>query len=609
MDSWNAILRDEYLGEANLQVPKVLRVIDINATCKSGAVVLRDFWEQRAAGYAAISHTYGMEVYTVFDCRCTSKFMICSERANVVPPRCSFKNPCPHETPGPLRDARNRVVNDILGMCGILRDAGVKYAWHDGVCIAQHDKDEVNATILCMGWIYSEAMETIVFLHYVGRPMAPIAPRGSSVYEPTCRWHTRVWTIQEAALSRSRRYCVRVCRNSPLALQPLADGECHDAAEYECKVKEFEDRIGLWYKEDQSTVDVILEETLNDLLDKLTSALKALQFEGERLQISSESFTCVKEWLRCVNNLSEFLSYITHENFSLYFRLGLHQGSLRESKHVGDRINSILGLAGVHGFVVPKEEPHNMESLTIEFFERVEAEDGLAVATFCVNVRLVEKIDRQYIRHSWVPALWKPLELEVDPNLQQEIGIEYSVREDKMLELRGELLSVPVRFTVKLQPDLPPFKLNDAHGTSLADLLHMQDAHQQYLSMDLTFRPQSRHIYSKATLSLAPPPHDDCCMGTAVLPIWDCEEEERCLDIGGQFVRLVDGQSFDACLVFSLRSSNPGPADRPTLIVHQPPTARACDGVFKIGMFRMSDLLFTFALASTQTPINELVLK
>ncbi|KAI5079044.1 hypothetical protein GOP47_0006715 [Adiantum capillus-veneris] len=122
------------------------------------------------------------------------------------------------------------------------------------------------------------------------------------------------------------------------------------------------------------------------------------------------------------------------------------------------------------------------------------------------------------------------------------------------------------------------------------------------------------------------------------------------LDIGGDLVRIRDGESFQACLVFSFLSSSPVAVDRPTLIVHrrQRRRRRCClqawyfqlrrwclqawyrllqrqcclqadtdihdvnDGnVFKLGTFRMSDLFMRIALDPdhpASTIIEELVL-
>ncbi|MCO5592694.1 hypothetical protein L7F22_046697 [Adiantum nelumboides] len=173
---------------------------------ESAQVVLTDYRhnEVQKVGFSAISHTYGMEVYDIFNCQCTTK--VSSVYMN---PRC-LVGLCPHDSTVSVKSSRtrDRVLNDILSMCENLCKAGVEYAWHDGVCICQHDDEEVKEMIKCMGWVYAYAKETIIFLHYVGKPMAPIGP-GDGVNELICRWHTRVWTLQEGALSNRRRYWVK----------------------------------------------------------------------------------------------------------------------------------------------------------------------------------------------------------------------------------------------------------------------------------------------------------------------------------------------------------------------------------------------------------------
>ncbi|MCO5585874.1 hypothetical protein L7F22_039807 [Adiantum nelumboides] len=228
--------RAEFLARGRLQPSPVLRVIDIQAKCQIRTVVLMDYrhGEVLKVGFSAISHTYGMEVYDIFNCQCTTK--VSSVYMN---PRC-LVGPCPHDSTVSVERSRtrDRVVNDILGMCENLCKAGVEYAWHDGVCICQHDDAEVMEMIKCMGWVYAYAKETIIFLHYVGKPMEPIGP-GDGVNELICRWHTRVWTLQEGAWSNERRYCVRV-----------GDTANFKRLQHCQSLEEYEKEVGLWYKEE-----------------------------------------------------------------------------------------------------------------------------------------------------------------------------------------------------------------------------------------------------------------------------------------------------------------------------------------------------------------------
>lgn len=462
--------RARFLAATNLQHPEAFRVIDIKSTCSRRHVTLLDYQNVQASGYgySAISHTYGLEVYSIFNCPCACVFSCINAR---IPPRC-WDCPCPHTAPGECKDQRDRVINDILRMCDILGKAGVAYAWHDGVCIAQHDDNEVGATIQSMGWIYSSANETIVFLHYVGKPMAPIAPRGSG-YDLACRWHTRVWTLQEAALSKKRRYCVRVC-DPPLRFCHFSR-PCNTPKKLARCTKEFEETIALWYRFDSSKIDVITEERF--IVDYIQEAeevachlrLMAINLkENHSLWRESNEalgldgcYTCIKSWFSCLTRLKETL----RQTCLGFPTLGaaLTDCSRRDSKHVGDRINSVLTLAGLKDFVVPKEfkeaNAGTMEGWTIEFFER-QGQGGLAWALFSLNVGRVEWNDgmQKAITCSWVPLLWRPLR---DPDIvaiseaSKRWGIKFTVCEDKRLRLKGELVCVPMTLTLKLKEDEP----------------------------------------------------------------------------------------------------------------------------------------------------------
>ncbi|KAI5081322.1 hypothetical protein GOP47_0004505, partial [Adiantum capillus-veneris] len=441
----HARLRQEFLTRARLQHPQLLRLIDIDATCRQGRrrVVLIDYWADagtvQQVGYTAISHTYGMDIYKVFDCPCASE---CSANER---PRCS-NEPCPHHDDASSlvgvagHEKHKRALNDILRMCDILSKAEVKYAWHDGVCISQHDEDEVNETIKHMGWIYANANDTVIFLHYIGNPMAPV---GSSKYfnELCCRWHTRVWTLQEAALSKCRRYCVR---EGPL-------GDCQI-------MEEFEEKIAQWYGDDSSTIKILEEERFFEFVKEIHRVLCSvcLNLAEKVLSIPNDADDDVivesnwmwrkaYVWNVCTWEVIQNLHWTCLEFPTMYRVLCIC--SARDSKHRGDKVNSILALAGVKDFVAQKDV--NLEASTIEFFKR-QGQAGLAKAVFCVNGALEMK-DKQYIteerRHTWQPVLWSTV-TAVAPEGANDLGIEFNVMEDDRMEMRGELKYVKVQFTV-----------------------------------------------------------------------------------------------------------------------------------------------------------------
>ncbi|KAH7436633.1 hypothetical protein KP509_05G028700 [Ceratopteris richardii] len=457
--------RAQFLQTVTLQPPHVFRVIDIETTCTKGIVTLLDYHHNgqiSATGYSAISHTYGMEVYNIFDCRCAAEFKFSSNEG--TPPRC-WDRPCSHITAGEHKDKRDRIVGDILQMCHILWKAGVKYAWHDGVCIAQHDEDEVRATIQSMGWVYSSANETIIFLHYVGKPMAPISLPDSG-YDLVCRWHTRVWTLQEAALSKNRRYCVRVCRHR---LQFYGYyRSCKTLKKLMRKLKEFEETVAQWYNIGTSQIDVITEERfLTDFLYQAEDASRQLWLTLMRLKKNKsilwngtsedlgleDWYSRMYRWSSCLNTLKSTVQS-TCLGFPT-FGEALAACSKRDSKHIGDRINSILVLARLNNFTAPKEfsgGDDTMENWTIEFFKQIGMQ-GLVWALFSVNVGVSDDVQPPVTR-SWVPLLWKVLREPEIVGISECINtwdMKLKVTEDRMLQINGEFLCVAVTFVVNLK--------------------------------------------------------------------------------------------------------------------------------------------------------------
>lgn len=481
--------RDAFLERAGLQPPQHLRLIDCKSTCEEEQVVLID-WDAQQVGYSAISHTFGMEVYKVFDCECTSK---CFSRV----PRCSSE-PCPQHLEN--SDPRNRVVKDILNICAILHwKAGVHYAWHDGVCIAQHNSAEVEETIKHIGWVYAFAKETIIFLHYVGRPMAPIGDIES-------RWQTRVWTLQEAALSTRRRYCVRVGITSDQL------GNCQS-------LQEFEEKIALWFRDDSSKVAVIEEDRYWKILEELHTVLVPL------CMLTTDP----KAWNWC-GCLIDWMDTLRHTCFQFpSVAVALEMCSNRDSKHKGDCINSILALSGVKDFVAAKDI--NVEASTIEFFRR-QGQQGLARAVFTTNL-MFKTLDMDGRHHTWVPVLSNPLKSvyevtfmgahlvdildnAVDKGIvftsSVEKFIEFTVLEDGKIQLRGELACLPVKFTVRsLAERRETQKDKLQHGSQLVVLAGQVENQPTGLAMDV------RVDIDGLKLSLAQ--GSSLEMGTAVFPI------------------------------------------------------------------------------------------
>ncbi|KAI5071997.1 hypothetical protein GOP47_0012103 [Adiantum capillus-veneris] len=420
--------REKFLERAGLDPPAFLRVIDCQHSVSEGAVVLID-WDlspdtaciHGAGGYTAISHTYGMEVYEVFDCVCAAKCFCIKQRANPSKTHCEGHS----WDPNPL--LQKSKILDILTMCHHLLQGGCLYAWHDGVCIAQFDKEEVSHFIQHIGWIYAHAQDTVIFLHYIGQPMAPIAA-GPRAIDLVSRWQTRVWTFQEAALSKRRRFCVRN------GLHLLG---CRSWAEFELK-------LALMYEPPYSNAITIMDEKefYNYILELLLAMRDVKRADGEEWPNSTVWFGCICSWLSLIST-----SFFSFPNIVL----ALEQCSRRESKHEGDRINSILALAGIQGYDAPKDE--KLEESTIQFFRSLKAHiKGLALALFTTNSHAPPAYAASCVfSHTWLPCLSGPLMICIS-HLEEEglLGIctndiEFEVLEDGNLELTGLLSCVHVQ--------------------------------------------------------------------------------------------------------------------------------------------------------------------
>ncbi|MCO5610807.1 hypothetical protein L7F22_065048 [Adiantum nelumboides] len=348
--------RAEFLERWRLLPPSLLRVIDCKSTMHTREAVLVD-WEGQLAmsSYTAVSHTYGMAVYNVFDCECASK---CSAKV----PRCS-RRPCPGHT-----EDHYTTIGDILKMCAILTEAGAEYVWHDGVCIAQHDDAEVEESIKHMGWIYAHAKETVIFLHYVGSPMAPIRHDRDLV----SRWHTRsLQEFNEKLASLCQDDVHHRDRRGGLLEPVVGTSQCVAAIDW---------LTSLWH----------------GCCQKSTSELSA-----DTPSIDPFLRSNARKWCHCIDEWLATLSLTCFQIPSV--PLVLQICSTRESKHEGDRINSILALSGVKDFVAPKDV--DVEVSTIEFFKR-QGQRGLEIAVFTTNLVWGGKHEWQ---HTWVPTLSKQL--------------------------------------------------------------------------------------------------------------------------------------------------------------------------------------------------------
>ncbi|KAI5082445.1 hypothetical protein GOP47_0002188 [Adiantum capillus-veneris] len=516
--------RADFVKNLDLQPPTFLRLIDCKASVQQGKVILVDWSEE--VGYTAVSHTYGMAVYEVFNCPCASEYR------GTFRPRCNPALNCSTiggqqvgeslDVKSELCTTHKNAMGDILRMCEILLQNRMltNYVWHDGVCIAQFDASEVEETIKHMGWIYANAFETIIFLHYIGSPMAPIRLDGDLV----ARWHTRVWTLQEAVLSQNLRYCVRLGHNL------VGDDGIRKRGQ---TFAEFKANLATWYEEETSTVCVLEENRFLALLVILMQSMPkscldsragsgegqseetTLAMSGLEELVEQDGFLSVllgpspppdlperaSEWLET----SPLGGLLKDAGLLKVWRAGVHnlyedvvtraiqmpdlESTLeicnnRDSKHEGDRINSILALAEVKGFTVDKDE--HLEKNTIEFLKR-QGKKGLASAIFLTNIRvMVEKYDDDtgeevdtnerterviwaYTRkreHTWVPNLSLRLQapeiavmgrqlldflldgLFTKDHRQQLEKVSFEVIEDDNLQLSGpwSMVVVGLRF-------------------------------------------------------------------------------------------------------------------------------------------------------------------
>lgn len=482
--------RQHFLERVGLSAPAFLRVIDCQRSVREGAVVLID-WDlspgiHSVGGYTAISHTYGMEVYEVFDCACATKCFCLKQRASPT------KTPCKGHFCDPHPLLQTQKISDILTMCRQLLQGGCLYAWHDGVCIAQFDKEEVSHFIQHIGWIYAYAQDTVIFLHYIGQPMAPIAA-GPHAIDLISRWQTRAWTFQEAALSKRRRYCVR---------NGLKLTACRSWAELEFKL------VSLYEPSSADAIDIIDEKEFLDYVLHLLEAICDVQrADGWEWPNSKAWVWCLCSWLKLINT-----SFYAFPNIGM----ALEECSRRESKHEGDRINSILALAGIQGYDAPKDE--KLEESTIQFFKRLKAHiKGLALALFTTNFYAPPVYSLSCIfSHTWLPCLSGPLIL-CPSHLQEEEeegslssctnDIDFEVLEDGNLEVTGSLACVRVQFQVV-------HKEEDAKNLTEDILLYSHEQYEDGLNVVMC-TDNYNYVYYKALLAGG---NFDVSLGEVLLP-------------------------------------------------------------------------------------------
>lgn len=435
--------RDAFVKK--LLPPEHLRVIDCKRSVNECAVMLMD-WDVKApaelgGGYTAISHTYGMEVYEVFDCACAATSTLCLHGR--VPRANPNKTPCKGHAEDEDPHLHQRIITDILNMCRLLLQAGALYAWHDGVCIAQYDDLDVSYFIQHIGWIYATAKETVIFLHSVGHPMAPIACAPARHH--TSRWQTRVWTYQEAVLSKCRRYCVRLglprhgasCGSDRPALESLSN--C-------CNWIEFELKLASWYEASaDSNITIIEEERFRELVTEMSEIIWKLELKDGRNAKSETWYKCLQSWSLLLKSYCFSFPTVAH---------ALENCSQRESKHEGDRMNSILALSSVESKFNAHKDKY-LEENTKQFFEKME-KNGLALAVFTTNQTTPpSNANNVFHKHTWLPSLSG--RLIMSPSHFQKGGpnfhtnqIKFEVLKNGNIELQGPLACVSMQFNVVL---------------------------------------------------------------------------------------------------------------------------------------------------------------
>ncbi|MCO5575529.1 hypothetical protein L7F22_029330 [Adiantum nelumboides] len=391
--------RASFVESLPMGAPPHFRLIDCQETLKRGSIFLVD-WQQ-GIPYTAISHTWGLPVYAALDCPCAT-----DQNSSITKVRCNPKLCCPQTA------EHQRIIQGMLCMCKRLHYvADVNYIWHDGVCIAQYDEKELYEAMKHMAWVYGNAKETVIFFHYVGKPLVPVAPledveyslfayekiqaimrrlsslvhrifpsRSDAVKQLLPRWFSRAWTYQEAVVSPKRRYCIRLGDVDRLA-------SCWTWADYEMRLKEWD--------EDETAVKVLEEEEFVNVLHKLSG--KTLRLMTYAAIARSSAFHIYMALMVMVKAIESRVW--PQDPITLLF-----EASSRECNHKEDRLNSMLGLAGVRDFVVKREGLETLEASTIEFLSRM-GHKGLARAMCGVNS--VPKT--QPWTSSWVPDLDRPI--------------------------------------------------------------------------------------------------------------------------------------------------------------------------------------------------------
>jgi hypothetical protein len=138
-------------------------------------------------------------------------FMIRLQRGNLRGERCSMMLSQGPSSPGGHEDPPR--VDDLLG----------SFRWYDALCINQDDPKEKAHQVSLMGAIYSSSIQTIIWLGLasdnsgMGMDLVGNISKGDFEIQSlnaklaewkapyaimSCSWWSRLWTIQEACLSK-----------------------------------------------------------------------------------------------------------------------------------------------------------------------------------------------------------------------------------------------------------------------------------------------------------------------------------------------------------------------------------------------------------------------
>jgi hypothetical protein len=155
---------------------------------------------------------------------------------------------------------RSCYASSFLSMLNVCKEMNISYVWIDVVCVEQEDGAKKTMQLAEMGHYYSHAKRCIVF------------PDGLNMYTTLTtstggigRWYTRVWTVQEGALTRNKKAFVHAI---PRCVLRSIDNNCISLSDNDCYTGCIKMGIGYMGQQGQG-MDAARADLMPDVSDML----------------------------------------------------------------------------------------------------------------------------------------------------------------------------------------------------------------------------------------------------------------------------------------------------------------------------------------------------